>query len=79
MLRVEALPGGMALGRAAEQRDSYGVTEPRACHAAGISPGQRRQRDPYGVTEPRVRHAVGISEARRAERPFQGDRVYVPP
>ena len=55
MLRVEALPGGMALGSVAEQRD------------------------PYGVTEPRVRHAVGISEARRAERPFQGDRVYVPP
>ena len=26
---------------AAEQRDPYGVTEPRVCHAAGISLGQR--------------------------------------
>ena len=40
-----------SLDSAAEQRDSYGVTEPRVCHAAGISPGQRGQRDHSRITK----------------------------
>ena len=53
-----------------QQRDPSRVTEQRACHAAGISLGQRGQRDPSRVTK---HIALSFRRNLSAERAEQRD------